>query len=389
MKYLGLEENVLNEKGGYYAAMEIERQPKIWTELINTVKESKDKIEDFFKQLDLKNTKIYLVGAGSSALAASIVENTLKKKLKLDVETIYSTKLILQPEVYLNIDKPILMVSFGSSGSTPESVEAVRLAQSMCKNLYQIFVLCVDNGILVKKYTNEKTLFIPLPLNTKGKSFAATAEFTSLILQTLAIFDITNIEDYVKFCKYAENETNDIFENKMDMIKEIASLDTIAMTTVGSLEYEYLAAESALKAVELTGGKYLSNFNSSIEYRHGPKLIMNSKIICMHYLYPDYFISNYDIDMMNEVATDNLKGIVVGVGFHTPEECKNKVKYYFQLTKNEVIEENPVLGIVLYAVIMQSLIVHISLKMGVKADWPSTDNQVPKVANRVVIYKKD
>lgn len=387
MKYLGLEENELREKGGFFAASEIERQPLLWSELIQTVKSKQNEIETFFNQLDLKNTKIYLVGAGSSALAASIVENTLKKKLELDVETVYSTKLILQPEVYFNIDKPILMVSFGSSGSTPESVEAARLAQSMCKDLKQMFVLCVDTGILVKEYMTSDTLFIPLPNNTKGKSFAATAEFTCLILQALAIFDIKNINEYVQFCEYAQIEARDIFENKMDMIKEIAGLDTISMTSVGSLEYEHLAAESALKAVELTGGKFLSNFNSSIEYRHGPKLIMNSPVLCMHYLYPDFFISNYDIDMMNEVATDNLKGTVVGVGFHTPEECHIQTKYYFQLKQNKVIGHNPALGTLLYALIMQSLIVHISLKHGVKADWPSTDDQVPKVANRVKIYK--
>ncbi|SJZ66776.1 SIS domain-containing protein [Anaerorhabdus furcosa] len=387
MKYLGLEENELREKGGFFAASEIERQPLLWSELIQTVKSKQNEIETFFNQLDLKNTKIYLVGAGSSALAASIVENTLKKKLKLDVETVYSTKLILQPEVYFDIDKPILMVSFGSSGSTPESVEAVRLAQSMCKDLKQMFVLCVDTGILVKEYMTSDTLFIPLPNNTKGKSFAATAEFTCLILQALAIFDIKNIDEYAIFCEYAQIEARNIFENKMDMIKEIAGLDTISMTSVGSLEYEHLAAESALKAVELTGGKFLSNFNSSIEYRHGPKLIMNSPVLCMHYLYPDFFISNYDIDMMNEVATDNLKGTVVGVGFHTPEECHVQTKYYFQLKQNKVIGHNPALGTLLYALIMQSLIVHISLKHGVKADWPSTDDQVPKVANRVKIYK--
>ncbi|MEG0658837.1 MAG: SIS domain-containing protein [Anaerorhabdus sp.] len=388
MEYLGLDETVLKEKGGYFAATEIERQPQLWKELVQQVKENTTKIESFFNDFDLNNTKIYLVGAGSSALAASIVENTLKKNLNLDVETVYSTKLILQPEVYFNIDQPILMVSFGSSGSTPESVEAVRLAQAMCKDLKQMFVLCVDNGILVNEYMNDKTLYIPLPKNTKGKSFAATAEFTCLILQALAIFDIKHIDDYIEFGHIAQEQAGDIFKNKMDMIQEIASLDTISMTTVGSLEFEHLAAETALKAVELTGGKFLSNFNSSIEYRHGPKLIMNSPVLCMHYLYPDMYVSNYDIDMMNEVATDRLKGIVVGIGFHTPKECDVQTKYYFQLKKEEVINNHPVLGVLLYALIMQSLIVHISLKHGVKADWPSTDDQVPKVANRVKIYTK-
>lgn len=388
MKYLGLDEEVLKEKGGYYAAMEIERQPDLWQQVVQDVEKNIPAIEKFFGQFDLSNTKILLVGAGSSALASSIVENTLKKKCGLNVEVVPSTKLILQPEFYLNTDKTVLFVSFGSSGSTPESVESVRLAQTMCKDLYQMFVICASNGILPTNYKNDKTLYIPLPEGTKAKSFAATAEFTCLILQTLAIFDYKNINDYIDFVSYAKKEARDIFENKIDIIQEIAQLDTMAITTVGSLEFEVLAAETALKAVEITSGKYLSNFNSSIEYRHGPKLIMNSPVLCLHYIYPDLFISQYDIDMMNEVETDNLKGTVIGIGMFRKDELTVNPKYYFECTRDKVFDQNPALATLIYALIMHALMVHLSLRNGVCPDTPSTDNQVPKVANRVKIYSK-
>ncbi|MEG2798791.1 MAG: SIS domain-containing protein, partial [Erysipelotrichaceae bacterium] len=199
MKYLGLEEEILKEKGGYYAATEIERQPDLWKEVVEDVEKNKEKIEQFFSQFDLSKTKIILSGAGSSALAASVVQNTLKKKCHLDVEVVPSTQIILQPEYYFNIDKTVLFVSYGSSGSTPESVEAIRLAQAMCKDYYQMFVICASNGIIPTQYKNDHTLYIPLPSNTKAHSFAATAEFTCLILQTLAIFDFKHIDDYKKF----------------------------------------------------------------------------------------------------------------------------------------------------------------------------------------------
>ncbi|MEG1462033.1 SIS domain-containing protein [Anaerorhabdus sp.] len=387
MNYLGLDEDLLRNKGGFYAAMEIERQPLLWKQVIEDVEKNILSIEKFLEKIDFENTEIILCGAGSSALAASVVENTLRNKLSLDVKVVKSTELILQPEVYLKTDKTVLFVSYGSSGSTPESVEAVRLAQKLCKDYYQMFVLCSSKGIIPNQYKNDRTLYIPLPSNTKGNSFAATAEFTCLILQTLAIFDYKNIEDYKKFVDYAEKEARDIFENKIEMIKEISMLDTIAMTTVGSLEYEVLSAESALKAVEMTSGLFLSNNNSSIEYRHGPKLIMNSPILCLHYIYPDQLISKYDIDMMNEVATDHLKGTVIGVGFK--QERKIETSYFFELSENDMVYKKPVLGTLLYALVMQALLVHISLKLGIKVDWPSTDEQVPKVANRVIIYRRE
>lgn len=388
MKYLGLDEEVLKVKGGYYAATEIERQPELWQEVVRDVEKNKEKIEQFFSQFDLSKTRIILSGAGSSALAAKVAENTLKKKCQLDIEVVPSTEIILQPEFYFNTDKTVLFVSFGSSGSTPESVESLRLAQTMCKDYYQMFVICASNGIIPTQFHNDRTLYIPLPSNTKAHSFAATAEFTCLILQTLAIFDHKNIEDYKKFVTYAEIEARDIFENKIEMIQEIANLNTIALTTVGSLEFEVLSAETALKAVEITSGKFLSNFNSSIEYRHGPKLIMNSPVLCMHYIYPDNFISKYDIDMMNEVETDNLNGTVMGIGFLNKDEADIKPKYYFECTKNEVFEKNPALATLIYALIMHALMVHLSIRNGVCPDTPSTEKQVPKVANRVTIYTK-
>lgn len=385
---LGLDETYLKEKKGYHSCFEITRQPLLWESIVENVDKNYSKIIEFLSLIDVENSEIILSGAGSSGLAAKTIENYLSSNKKLNIKAVNSTELLLKKENYINKGKKnVVLVSFSSSGSTPETVEVVNLFKENIENLYQILIIAVSDGIIVKENLNdENVLYIPLPENTKGKSFAATAEYTCLVLQALCILDIKNIEYYKKFVKYAKMAAQDLFDNKMDLIEDIVSFDSVSLTAIGSLEFEVLAQESALKAVEFTAGRWLSNFNSSLEFRHGPKLIMNSPVVSLHFLYPDDFIYNYDFDMMKEIDTDNNKGITIAVGTKPKQSLNYDLKYYFEFDESYV-KEIPVLTTLLYALVMHIIIVRVSLKLGIEADWPSTDDQVPKVANRVNIYR--
>ncbi|MEG0541304.1 MAG: SIS domain-containing protein [Angelakisella sp.] len=391
MNYIGIDEAVLKSKGGYDAAFEIERQPRLWCEIIDAVMSNKDRVEKFLSELKKEqNLKVLLVGAGSSGLAANVVKGHIAKKTGLDVACVNSTKLILDPTAYLQQDRPTLMVSFGSSGSTPEGVESLRLAKSIVKNLYQILILCVDDGILVKNNEgDEKTLFIPLPKETKGKSFAATAEFTCLVLQALLIFDLENIALYKDYFGSVRTEAKDFFAQKIEKVIDLANEETILISSLGSNEMEYLAKETALKAVEFSDGRYLSNYNTSLEFRHGPKLITSSKIITLFYINSDKYVAQYDIDMLKEICRDTNNSVTVAFGHCDKEQLGCSPEYYFQFGRHELLEKVPTTALFMYALAMHSLISHISLKLGVEIDWPNTKGLVPKVADKVTIYRKE
>lgn len=260
----------------------------------------------------------------------------------------------------------------------------------MVKSLYQIMIVCVEDGILVQENAGQdNVLYIPLPKQTKGESFAATAEFTCLVLQAMLLFDYEHLSDYESLIPYFASEADRLFHENISMMHEIAASDTVSLTALGSREMEVLAAETALKAVEFTNGRYLSNYNSSVEFRHGPKLILTSPVLCLFYIHPDPYIAKYDLDMMSEVSGDENHGTIVGFGYQPLPQKITKPNFYYEFKSHPQLERCPVAGIFLYALAMQTFITLIALKKGVNADWPSSDELVPKVANRVNIYERE
>ena len=391
MKYIGIDEEELKAKHGYYAAYEIERQPQLWKQVYESIRSHESDIQAFFSKLHQEtNLKVLLMGAGSSNLAARSVAHHAAMHTPWGIVCEPSTKVILDPQEYFQADQPLLLVSFGSSGSTPEGVACNRLAKKMVKSLYQIMIVCVEDGILVQENAGQdNVLYIPLPKQTKGESFAATAEFTCLVLQAMLLFDYEHLSDYESLIPYFASEADRLFHENISMMHEIAASDTVSLTALGSREMEVLAAETALKAVEFTNGRYLSNYNSSVEFRHGPKLILTSPVLCLFYIHPDPYIAKYDLDMMSEVSGDENHGTIVGFGYQPLPQKITKPNFYYEFKSHPQLERCPVAGIFLYALAMQTFITLIALKKGVNADWPSSDELVPKVANRVNIYERE
>ena len=74
----------------------------------------------------------------------------LNKELNYKVKSYGTTDIVASPENYLSRNKPTLLISFGRSGNSPESIGAVEAAGAVCNNLYNLFITCNKNGALSK-----------------------------------------------------------------------------------------------------------------------------------------------------------------------------------------------------------------------------------------------
>src|SRR5689334_24663421 len=107
-----------NEGGATIA--EIGQQPDTWREVGGL---SDDDIAGFLREvLNRPNLRVILTGAGSSAFAGDIAAPALRRHLRLRVEAIPTTSIVANPTDYLERATPTLMVSFGRSGNSPESL---------------------------------------------------------------------------------------------------------------------------------------------------------------------------------------------------------------------------------------------------------------------------
>ena len=223
MKLLGIEERKIRNINGYNTCFEMVNQPKLWAEGVNIIEKNKQNIERFIKAIeDIDGLKIYLLGAGSSGQAAAIVANYIKKVTEKEVISITSTTFITQPDSYISDNRPVLLVSFGSSGDTIEGLQSIKIFEERDIEIYQILIICSEEGRIIKSYSSSKNvLYIPIPKGTKGKSIAATAEFTLLIQYALMIFDIKNFQYYKEMFSNVIEDSKIFFEK--DIYKYRAS----------------------------------------------------------------------------------------------------------------------------------------------------------------------
>ena len=64
------------------------------------------------------------------------------------------------PENFLSRTKPTLLVNFGRSGNSPESLGNVEAAEVVCQNLYHLFVTC-NHEVLCPSWQTPVTTASP------------------------------------------------------------------------------------------------------------------------------------------------------------------------------------------------------------------------------------
>src|SRR5271154_3283492 len=132
MMMFGLSAKEIDDAGAEWTAREILQQPAVWAEIDTLIAAGAPAYAEFLAPLLARTeTRILLTGAGTSAYIGQCLAPTLARTLGRRVDAIPTTDLVASPQNYLSPATPTLLVSFGRSGNSPESVAAVRLADAM------------------------------------------------------------------------------------------------------------------------------------------------------------------------------------------------------------------------------------------------------------------
>ncbi len=156
---------------------------------------------------------------------------------------------------YLNPAHPLLLISFGRSGNSPESVAAVELANQFVPECYHLPITCNEAGALYPNAINSDNAFaLLMPAETHDRGFAMTSSITTMMASCLAVFAPETINsqtfrDVADRCQAILTSLGDFSEGVFGYApwKRIVYL--------GSGGLQGAARESALKVLELTAGK--------------------------------------------------------------------------------------------------------------------------------------
>lgn len=374
--FLGYSSTWLTEHNAIHTAKEISHQPALWRTLAERLQQQAQSIEVFLAPLLKRDDlRIILTGAGTSAFVGDAAVPFLQPELNFQVESIPTTDLVSNPDLYLDTDSPALLISYARSGNSPESVAAVALADQRVKECYHLFLTCNGEGGL-SRYAQQapNALCVLMPEGSNDKSFAMTSSFSCMLMSTLVLLGTAS--------QNAIQATAELCESKLvqwpEAIKQLAALPYDRLIVLGSGGFSGLAREASLKSLELSAGKVMTAFDSSLGFRHGPKFAINNKALVIQLLSSDDYTRQYDMDLLWEIRRDN-QALCHVVLTETP------------LNGDDVFELGH-LGLgdrwlcFPYILFCQMLAFEKSLQLGLGPDNPCPTGEVNRVVQGVTIY---
>ena len=387
MSIFNYTEEQMKEAFSTFTIHEIYQQPSTWRKTCAQLKECKDELQKFLDQVvKAPDFDIVLTGAGTSEFVGNSLYHALNKKYDFKVKSYASTDIVPNPEDTLSRTKPTLLVNFGRSGNSPESVGSVEAAEVVCENIYHLFVTCNCEGALSKLADKHDNCFaLNLTPETHDKSFAMTSSYSNMYLATYLALNLDRLDEITaaveKICAAGENFLDNQYA---EVAKIVADFDFNRIVYLGNIALKGVAQESALKMLELTAGKVATMYDSQLGFRHGPKSIINDTTLTVAYLSDDAYRRQYELDLIKEMAGQR-KGNKIAVVYNKDcEEVKALADYTVQFKVGEAME-NIMLGLD-FIMFAQTLAVMKSLSMGITPDNPCPTGEVNRVVKGVILY---
>lgn len=385
---LGINLEILNKINGLNTAKEITQQPTVWKEAVLNIKKNKNKINDFINKFSsIKDSRIILTGAGTSAFAGETCEPYLTNLLNKRVEAIATTDLVASPQSYFIKGIPTLLISFARSGNSPESVHAVKLANQLVDDLYQVIITCNEEGKLAQNTKDdEKSLLLLMPKETNDLGFAMTSSFTTMVLSAMAIFNMSNIESFIEDVDKLSVSVNDFLVNNTHKVNKLVNEKFERIIYLGSSTSKAIARESALKVLELTGGIVNANYDTPLGFRHGPKSVIDDTTITVIYISNYDYTRMYDLDLAREMLTHRKKDKVVVIGCDIDKYISNKADYIFELDNINYSVKNEALLPLQQIIFGQMLSFLKSINLNITPDNPCPTGEVNRVVQGVILH---
>jgi len=382
MRYLGYSVDDLNEMDGLWTAREIEQQPSSWRRAQAYLVENSARISRFLEPvLAIRECRIILTGAGTSAFVGASAAPALSRLLGRQVEAIATTDLVSAPDQYFRRDIPTLLISFARSGNSPESVAAVDLAESMIDRCSQLVVSCNADGSLYRRCARRGNwLALLMPEETNDRAFAMTSSFSSMLLSVVSIF--SGIDGFTNKLERLSSAVEGLIRQRNDEIRQIASNKHSRVIYLGSNGMKGLAQEACLKLLELTDGAVMTMYESSLGVRHGPKSMLNDDTLVVVFMSGDEYTRKYDTDILNELVADGQVKKIVAVTAATADEQTRPVFF----TIDSLGECTDLELLFPYIVFAQLYAFHHAVIVGNRPDHPSASGTVNRVVKGVTIH---
>ena len=370
--------------GGSDTAAEIAQQPALWGELSDLLDLARARLGSFLGDwLCQSRHRVVFTGAGSSGFIAEMVADHVNSQWPAEVRAVHTTTLLTHPDLYLERERPTLLVSFARSGSSPESVAAVDLVREGVVTTRFLDITCNRDGELARRGTGRTdTLTLLMPSASCDRGFAMTGSLTCMLLAALTTFDAAAWPQRLERLRTMGGLGREALSEWEAPLAALASRPCSRVIYLGSGPLEALAREAALKLLELTAGRVPALANTPLGFRHGPKSLVDADTLVVLLRSAQPVARRYEQDLLEELRRDNVAGQVLSVG-PKADGCEASD---FALEVPSL--PDPWLS-PLWLTFAQRHALQRSVALGFDPDNPFPDGTVNRVVQGVTIYRHD
>ena len=369
----------LEASGAAWTAREIAQQPEVWRQVAALVERERPAVERFLAtRLANPSLRIVLTGAGTSAFVGACLAPALGVHTGRRLDAVPTTDLVSGPQVHLQRKMPTLLVSFARSGNSPESVAAIDLAEQALDHAAHFVITCNPDGALARRvagWRNACVLILPDATNDRG--FAMTSSFSSMVLVAALAFGVLGPDAVPRLARACERAMSRVHA----LAQELVARRFERVVFLGSNGLRGLAAEAALKMLELTDGRTVATSDSVLGFRHGPKTIINDRTLVVVLPSNDGYTRAYDRDLLAELRRDARAGAIVAVGARFDD-----LDGVHGLEHDGMDAASDLEIALLDVVFAQVLALRQSLELGLTPDTPNAAGVVSRVVQGVTIH---
>ncbi|WP_312238462.1 tagatose-6-phosphate ketose isomerase, partial [Stenotrophomonas sp.] len=318
--------------------------------------------------------------AGSSGFIADMVADQINAQWPAEVRALHTTSLLTHPGLYLRRERPTLLVSFGRSGSSPESVAVVEQVRAWVDDTRFLDITCNADGELARRGQGRSdTLSLLMPAASCDRAFAMTSSLSCMLLAALSVFDTAPWPQRVQRLRTLAAHGQQALGAWDADVGALAQAAYSRVIYLGSGPLEALAREAALKVLELTGGRVLALANTPLGFRHGPKSTLDGDTLVVMLRSAQPLSRRYEQDLLDELRRDRIAAKVISVG----PDGSDRVEGDFVLDAPALAD--PWLA-PLWLLVPQCYAVQRSAALGITPDNPFPDGTVNRVVQGVTIH---
>jgi len=375
-------------RGLAFTAAEIAGQVSLWPGTLERFASflpgARPLLEEFLAR---PRRQVVLCGAGTSEYVGACVEGLLRRGLGAPVNTVSTTALVVNPQDLFAPGHAVLLVSFARTGSSPESLGAVRIAEGLPDPVYHLLFTANAQGELAGEAAAlRRARLLALDPRANDRSLAMTAAFSNLVVAGQALARFASLQEYGRLLPRLVEAGQAMLERAPDTLRELAQAGGFQRAVfLGDGAHFGTAIESRLKLQEMSGGAVMCAYDTFPGLRHGPEAVIDGRTLVVAFLSEDPFARRYELDLLGELRAKGLGRAVLVVAAQAGEAsglADACVEYDPQARLGLPAEYAPPVQVIAG----QLLALFTSLALGLKPDNPSEAGVIHRVVEGVKVY---